>query len=165
MIELGKVQELEVVRMTERGVYLKAKGDKNVESILLPKKQVLENINIGDAIEVFVYRDSEDRLIATINRPLITIGEIALLKVKEITKIGAFLDWGLEKDLFLPFKEQKGKINIGNKYLVALYIDKSNRLCATMKIYNYLSNSSPYSEHDKVKGIIYEIRYGVNTET
>ena len=127
------------------------------ERILLPIKQVKENAGIGDTVEVFVYRDSKDRLIATTNMPKITLHKVALLKVAQVGKYGAFLDWGLEKDLLLPFKEQTGKVSEGDDCLVALYIDKSNRLCATMKVYKYLELESPYKKEEKVEGFVYEL--------
>ena len=155
MIELGKIQKLEVIRQTPIGVYLSSRDDKSSEDILLPKNQVPQELEVGDDIEVFVYNDSEDRKICTVKKPKLTVGELAVLKVVETTKIGAFLDWGLEKDLLLPFKEQEGNVKKGEEYLVALYVDKSNRLCATMKIYNMLSSASPYKKNDRVHGIIY----------
>jgi len=162
MIELGKIQILEVIRQTSIGVYLNAKNEKSKDDILLPKSQVPTDIKIGDDIEVFVYNDSEDRIISTVKKPKIKIGELAVLKVVETTSIGAFLDWGLEKDLLLPFKEQEGEVKKGEEYLVALYVDKSNRLCATMKIYELLSCKSPYKNNDRIHGIIYSFnpQYG-----
>jgi len=157
MIFLGEIQKLKVKRKTSFGVYLTDREGNGKEEVLLPKREVPKDIKVGDAVEVFVYRDSEDRLIATTRRPKLTLGEVGLLKVKDITKIGAFLDWGLEKDLFLPFKEQTSKLEKGNKYLVALYIDKSDRLCATMKIKDFLRTDSPYKENDWVMGTIYSI--------
>lgn len=157
MIELGKIQELEVLRHTSIGVYLNESEDSQSDDILLPRKRVPEGIQEGDKIEVFVYRDSEDRLIATTLKPKILLGEIARLDVVDINKIGAFLDWGLEKDLFLPFKEQTEKISKGKSYFVSLYIDKSDRLCATMKIYNLLTGETPYNINDTVKGKVYNI--------
>lgn len=157
MIELGKVQRLQVIRETEFGLYLNSKNNKTDDDILLPIKQAQEGIKIGDEIEVFVYRDSKDRIIATTNRPKIAVGEVGLLRVVETTRIGAFLDWGLEKDLLLPFKEQIGKVEKGREYLVGLYVDKSNRLCATMKVIRILTSNSPYKVDDKVHGIIYRI--------
>jgi predicted RNA-binding protein (virulence factor B family) len=106
---------------------------------------------------VFLYKDSSDRLIATRREPLLTIGQTAVLKVKEVTKIGAFLDWGLEKDLLLPFHEQTGKVYPGDECIVALYLDKSSRLCATMKVYPYLKKNSPYRVEDQVRGRVYEL--------
>lgn len=157
MIELGKIQKLVVARKADIGVYLKAHDEDNLNEILLPKSQVPKDTKIGDELEVFIYRDSEDRLIATTKKPKVTIGKLAMLKVVEITRIGAFLDWGLEKDLFLPFKEQIGKVVKGKSYMVGIYVDKSDRLCATMKIYNLLKANSPYKTNNKVNGIIYSI--------
>ncbi|MFZ7134234.1 MAG: S1 RNA-binding domain-containing protein [Eubacteriales bacterium] len=157
MIELGKIQKLKVMRKTKIGIYLNAMENTENDDILLPIKQVPQNIGIGDEIEVFVYKDSEDRIIATVKKPRLTIDTLAMLRVVEMTQIGAFLDWGLEKDLFLPFREQLGKIVKGGTYLVGLYVDNSKRLCATMKISNLLSCTSPFKENDRVKGIIYSI--------
>ena len=156
MIELGKVQELEIVRKKEFGVYL-AQDREDEASVLLPKKQVPEGAEIGDKVEVFIYRDSSDSLIATTARPLLQVGETAKLEVKEIAKIGAFLDMGLEKDLLLPFKEQTHPVRKGEKCLVTLYVDKSKRLAATMRVYSHMSSQSPYKENDWVTGTIYEI--------
>lgn len=157
MIELGKSQKLQIVRKTQFGAYLNTRSDKSKDDVLLPKNQVPQDIEVGDEIEVFVYKDSEDRTICTVKKPKLTIGELTALKVVETTNIGAFLDWGLEKDLFLPFREQVGKVITGGSYLVALYIDSSNRLCATMNIYNMLSTESPYKENDRVRGTVYSI--------
>jgi hypothetical protein len=104
-----------------------------------------------------LYKDSKDRLIATTNEPALQVGEVALLKARQVTKIGAFMDWGLEKDLLLPYHEQTTRIVEGKEYLVALYVDKSSRLCATMKVYHYLSTRTPYGMGDTVKGRVYEI--------
>lgn len=156
MIELGKRQQLTVVRMKDFGVYLGEKqGDDT--AVLLPKRQVPEGAGIGDQLEVFTYKDSEDRLIATTGIPKLQVGETAVLKVKEVSKIGAFLDMGLEKDLLLPFKEQNHVVRQGEDCLVALYIDKSMRLAATMRVYAYMSSQSPYAKDDKISGTVYEI--------
>ena len=152
MIELGKVQPLMVVKKTDFGVYLGTEEEK----VLLPAKYVDEDVEIGDSLTVFVYRDSKDRLIATTKEPLIRHGEVRTLTVKEVTQIGAFLDWGLEKDLFLPFKEQTSAVSAGKSYPVALYIDKSSRLCATTRIYKYLGVTDAYKTGDTVKGVAYE---------
>ncbi len=157
MIELGKIQSLKVLRESSVGVYLEAKGCEETDSILLPKKQVPEGLEVDDEIEVFIYRDSEDRLIATTKTPKISMGNLAVLKVVANTKIGAFLDWGLEKDLFLPFNKQVGEVIEGKSYLVGLYTDKENRLCATMKVYELLSTESPYKKDDVVNGTVYKI--------
>ena len=141
-----------VVKKVEFGVYLGTDDDK----VLLPGKQVPEGIEIGDPIEVFIYKDSQDRLIATTAEPKITLGEVKALTVADTGRIGAFLDWGLEKDLLLPFREQTAKLKKGEECLVGLYVDKSGRLCATMKVYEMLRKDSPYKKDDKVQGIIYE---------
>lgn len=154
-MELGKKQALIIQKQVEFGVYLGEEGAEE-EQVLLPRKQVPEGAEIGDSIEVFLYKDSKDRLIATTNEPRLELGQIAELKVAQVGKIGAFLDWGLEKELLLPFKEQTAKVREGDSCLVALYIDKSSRLCATMNVYPYLRTDSPYQKDDWVKGRIYE---------
>lgn len=156
MIALGEIQTLTIVKKVDFGVYLADKASPE-EKILLPAKQVPQDAGLGSEVEVFVYRDSKDRPIATTNRPRLTLGGIAKLRVAQMGKNGAFLDWGLEKDLLLPFKEQIGQVREGGEYLAALYIDKSNRLCATMHIYPYLRQDSPYGKDDKVTGTVYEI--------
>lgn len=151
-MQLGKKQVLTVVKEVDFGVYLGSEA----ERVLLPKKQVPEGIEIGDPVEVFLYKDSDDRLIATTNTPKLQLDEVALLEVVDVGKFGAFLNWGLEKDLFLPFKEQTTKVAPGDQCLVTLYIDKSSRLCASMKVYELLRKDSPYVKDDQVSGIIYE---------
>lgn len=153
MMKIGKKQVLTVVKKVDFGVYLGS----DAEKVLLPKKQVPEGIELGDPVEVFLYKDSDDRLIATTNEPKVELGELAVLKVADTNKFGAFLDWGLEKDLFLPFKQQTTKVQKGDQCLVTLYVDKSERLCATMRIYDLLRKDSPYQKDDEVQGIIYEI--------
>jgi predicted RNA-binding protein (virulence factor B family) len=156
MIELGKVQELEILREKDFGVYVgENAGDE--ASVLLPKKQVPEGAKVGDRIQVFIYKDSSDRLIATTAAPKLQVGETAMLEVKDVAKIGAFLDMGLEKDLLLPFKEQTHPVRKGERCLVTLYVDKSRRLAATMRVYSHMSNQSPYKADDWVNGTVYEI--------
>lgn len=158
MLKLGEKQTLEIMKKVEFGVYLKHPSDETGEErVLLPVKQVPANAKIGDQIEVFLYKDSKDRLIATTNTPLLMMNEVKVLKVAQVGKMGAFLDWGLEKDLFLPFREQTRKVRESEECLVALYIDKSSRLCATMKVYHYLSQDSSYKKDDRVEGVVYEI--------
>lgn len=156
MIKLGEVQTLQVIKTSDFGVYLGETANSE-NKVLLPKNQVPMDIKIGEEIKVFIYKDSEDRIIATTTIPELTLGKIALLRVKEVTTIGAFLDWGLAKDLLLPFKEQTARVHMGEDVLVALYIDKSDRLCASMKVYDYLDLDSPYKKEDRVIGIVYEI--------
>lgn len=157
MFQLGRKQKLIVVKTVEFGVYLGEDQNASMdERVLLPKKQVPENCNIGDTIEVFLYKDSKDRLIATTNMPKLMVGEVGFLTVSQVTKIGAFLDWGLEKDILLPYKEQTRKVREGEDILVALYIDKSSRLAATMNVYEYLRKDSNYQKDDMVTGMIYQ---------
>lgn len=156
MFKLGEKQKLTIVDKKEFGVYL-ADGNKSEDKVLLPIKQVPAGVSLKDAVEVFLYRDSQDRIIATTNTPKLKLHEIAKLDVKEVGKIGAFLDWGLEKDLFLPFKEQTAPVKKGDKVLVTLYIDKSSRLCASMKVYPYLKKAVGIKKDDQVKGTVYEI--------
>ncbi len=152
-MRLGEKQVLTVVKVVDFGVYL----GNDEERVLLPKKQVPEGIEAGDPVEVFLYKDSSDRMIATTNEPKITLGQLAVLEVADVGRIGAFLDWGLEKDLLLPFKEQTVKVEKGDRCLVSLYVDKSGRLCATMKVYPLLQTDSPYKKNDMVRGTVYEI--------
>lgn len=157
MIHLGEKQELVIVKKVEFGVYLAVSFEDAAEHVLLPVKQVPDNKNVGDKLEVFIYRDSKDRMIATTHEPKLCMGQAAELKVAQVGKFGAFLDWGLEKDLLLPFKEQRGKVKQGDMVLVSLYIDKSNRLCATMNVYENLRTDSPYKAEDRVHGRVYEL--------
>ena len=163
MLNLGTTQNLKVIKKVDFGVYLAdpsfESGDKvpSEEKVLLPKSQIEKEVSVGDEIRVFLYKDSKDRLIATVRTPYIKLHEVGKLRVASVTGIGAFLDWGLEKDLFLPFHEQTKKVREGEDCLVALYLDKSHRLCATMKVYHYLSNRAPYGIGDEVTGRIYEI--------
>lgn len=158
MLKLGEKQTLEIMKKVEFGVYLKHSEDTaGEERVLLPAKQVPTGMGVGDSIEVFLYKDSKDRLIATTKTPLLMMNEVKVLKVAQVGKMGAFLDWGLEKDLFLPFREQTRKVREGEECLVTLYVDKSSRLCASMKVYHYLSQSSPYKKDDRVEGVVYEI--------
>ena len=156
MIELGKIQTLTVLREKAFGVYLGHQQDAE-HAVLLPRKQVPEGTKTGDELSVFVYKDSEDRMIATTGTPKLQVGETAVLEVKDVAKIGAFLDMGLEKDLLLPFKEQNHRVVKGEKCLVALYIDKSGRLAGSMNVYPYMRADSEYKKDDRVTGIVYEI--------
>ena len=164
-IEIGITQKLTVVRTAEFGVYLGLPGEDPEEAVLLPKKQVPESAHIGSEITVFVYRDSEDRIIATTNIPLVKRGQFGYLKVKGVTKVGAFLDWGLEKDLFMPFKEQEEPVRAGDKVMVYVYLDKSGRLCASGKLYARLKSAGyrEFKDNDDFTGVVYrtEKEHGV----
>ena len=155
-MRLGEYQELYYKKKVDFGVYL-AETMTDDAQVLLPMKQVPENARMGEKIRVFLYKDSRDRLIATTNDPKLTLGGYAPLVVREVGKIGAFLDWGLEKDLFLPYKEMVGRVEQGDEVLVTLYIDKSSRLCASMRgLYDLLDKDSPYHKGDTVTGRVYE---------
>ena len=155
-MKLGEYQELYYKKKVDFGVYL-AETMTDDAQVLLPMKQVPENARMGEKIRVFLYKDSRDRLIATTNDPKLTLGGYAPLVVREVGKIGAFLDWGLEKDLFLPYKEMVGRVEQGDEVLVTLYIDKSSRLCASMRgLYDLLDKDSPYHKGDTVTGRVYE---------
>ena len=155
MFLLGKTQTLLVDHFADAGAYLRETEGK--ETVLLPVRQVPEGTKEGDLVTVFLYRDSEDRPIATTIRPAIQLGELALLKVKALSPIGAFLDWGLSKDLFLPFKETSGELKVGQEILVTLYLDRSERLAASMRIDKMLRSDPPYEKNDKVSGRVYAL--------
>ncbi|MDE6621754.1 MAG: S1 RNA-binding domain-containing protein [Lachnospiraceae bacterium] len=159
MLELGKIQSLIIVKELDFGVYLGETCSASVDDrVLLPKKQVPQGSRIGDTIEVFLYKDSKDRMIATTNKPKLCLGGVGKLRVSQVTKIGAFLDWGLEKDVLLPYKEQTAKVKEGDVVLAAIYVDKSSRLAATMRVYRYLKRGSDYGKDAIVHGTVYEIR-------
>lgn len=159
-MKLGEIQKLKIEKKVEFGVYLSDGTDR----VLLPKKQVPENYKIGDEVTAFIYKDSKDRLIATTNTPKLTLGQYGLLTVSQVNKVGAFMDWGLEKDLFLPFKEMTRQPQEGDEILVRVYIDKSERLCASMKgIYDMLSKKPPYQVGDEVEARIYEFGHDFGT--
>lgn len=157
MIRLGETQELVIVKKVAFGVYLSVSAEDADNRVLLPAKQVPEGAETGDSLTVFVYRDSQDRMIATTREPGLRMGQVAELRVAQVSGIGAFLDWGLEKDLLLPFKQQRGKVRQGDNVLVSLYVDKSGRLCATMNVYESLRTDSPYKPEDRVTGRVYEL--------
>ena len=163
MFRLGEYQNLKVIKKTDFGVYL-AEEENAKERVLLPIKQVPKDISLGAELDVFLYRDSKDRMIATTNKPLVTVGTLAVLSVKEVSKIGAFLDWGLEKDLFLPYHEMTTRLKEKDEILVTAYVDKSGRLCATMKkLYALLRQDAPYQAGDEVTGRIYEFGHDFGT--
>ncbi len=157
MLQVGTKQNLIVIKKVDFGVYLSENRQKDGERVLLPGKMVPAGLKEGDEIQVFLYKDSEDRLIATTKQPALMLDEFAPLKVVSVNKLGAFLDWGLEKDLFLPYKEQTARVKEGDVVLVRLYVDKSQRLCASMKgLYELLAMDSSYNKEDIVSGRVYE---------
>ncbi|MBO4651996.1 MAG: RNA-binding protein [Lachnospiraceae bacterium] len=171
MIQLGRTQQLKIDSLQPHGAYLVDAGaelsplpaaydgidlEVKAERILLPTNQ-LEGEQVGDLVQVFVYLDSEDRPIATKQMPKAELGLTALLTVKQVNRNGAFLDWGLPKDLLLPYREQTRPVGEGDSVLVAVYIDKSVRPCATMKLYPYLRTDSTHKKDDRVTGRVYEV--------
>ena len=165
-MKLGTWNVLRIDRIKDVGAYLTdgkgLEGDPSVMDVLLPTRQIPEGLEMGDNLEVFLYRDSEDRVIATTITPYIKLGEIKRLKVKSVSDIGAFLDWGLSRDLFLPFKEQTVKVQQERFYPVRLYIDKTNRLAASMKIADALKSeediTSIFKKGDHVEGVVYNVK-------
>lgn len=153
-LRLGQMNKLKVVRRADFGLYLGG----GPEDILLPNRYVPNGIEIGDEIEVFVYLDSEERLVATTETPLAQVGDFAWLQVAWVNNYGAFLDWGLMKDLFVPFREQKMKMQKGKSYLVHLHIDEETyRIVASAKVERYLStNYPPYHGGDEVSLLIWQ---------
>ncbi|WP_452601202.1 CvfB family protein [Pontimicrobium sp. MEBiC06410] len=153
MINIGQYNTLEILRDTEPGLFL---GDADENEVLLPNRYVPEHFEIGDTIEVFIYLDNEERIIATTDAPYITVGEFAVLRCNDVTKHGAFLDWGLVKELFCPFKEQVFPMKKGGWYLVHCYMDeKTERLVASSKTNRFLNNAElTVSEFDTVDIIV-----------
>lgn len=153
MIKVGEFNTMRVIRAVDFGVFL----DDGKEGILLPKRFVPAGLKVGDELEVFVYHDSEDRLITTTQKPLGTVGDIVALKAVSATKQGAFLDWGLMKDLFVPKSKQLGTMRVGGIYIVRIYIDEqTGRVAATEKIESFLSNEDlDLKEKDAVDLLVY----------
>lgn len=152
MLKLGEYNTLEVVRERDQGVYL---GDDDGNEVLLPNKYVPDEFKIRDLLKVFLYLDSGERIVATTLEPYVQVNSFGYLKCTNVSDIGAFLDWGLEKDLFVPFKEQASKMRVGSWYLVYVYLDeKTNRLVASSKTNAFLDNSlvllSSYDEVDLI---------------
>ena len=155
MLKIGEKQELIIIKQVDFGVYLAEKQGSD-DKVLLPGKQVPEGAKLGDKLTVFLYKDSDDRLIATTKTPKLMLGDVNMLTVTDVGKIGAFMDWGLEKDVLLPFREQTRKVKKGESVLCALYVDKSGRLAVTMNVYEFLRTDSPYHKEDRVRGTVYE---------
>ena len=154
-IELGKFNRLEVVKEVDFGMYLDG-GDEG--EILLPARYVPEGCQIGDILNVFLYLDNEERLIATTLTPLVQVGEFACLEVSWVNQFGAFLNWGLMKDLFVPFSEQKMKMQVGKKYIVHAHLDdESYRIVASAKVDRYLSKEkAEYQPGEEVNILIWQ---------
>ena len=155
-MNLGTIENLKIRKIVDIGAYL---IDENNNKVLLPKKQIPKGANVGDIVEVFIYKDSKGRLISTTKKPFLTLGNIAKLTVKDINDVGAFLNIGLERDLLLPYSEQTKNVSIGDKIDVIMYLDKSNRLCASM-----YTNNKDFTKRIKNKDIR-TLEYEQNAET
>ena len=158
MINIGNYNILEVKREKDFGYYLSDGGKLDV---LLPKSMTEgKNISVGDKLEVFVYRDSKDRPIATFKKPLVKVGEVGYLKVVFQTDFGAFVDFGLDTDIFVPIKEQRFKLHTGSKYLFYVYLDKTDRLAATTEVDDYILNALEEGKEYKVGDEVVAQVYG-----
>ena len=159
LIKIGDFNRLKVLRKLDFGYYLGDANDNTSNDILLPSKSTLgTELNIGEEVEAFIYKDSNDRLISTLRKPLAKVGELAYLKVVSTTGIGSFVDFGLEKDILVPFKEKLYPLQIGECYLFYIYIDKTGRIAATTYIDRYLQTADKYKVGDAVKGTVYGIQ-------
>jgi uncharacterized protein len=159
MINIGDINKLKVVRRAEFGYYLDAETGNTSDDVLLPMKSTLgRGLNIDDEVEAFIYRDSSDRLISTLKRPLAKVGDLAYLKVIDMTTIGSFVEIGLERDVLVPFKEENYKLETGRKYLFYIYLDKTGRIAATTFIDKYLYETDSYAIDDEVEGTVYGIQ-------
>lgn len=154
-IELGRFNHLEIVKEVDFGLYLDG-GEEGL--ILLPSRYVPYTYEIGQKIDVFVYLDNEERLIATTLKPYVQVGEFACLQVAWVNKFGAFLDWGLMKDLFCPFREQRRKMEVGHRYIIHAHVDEDSfRIMASAKVENFLSKEMPpYAPEDEVDLMIWQ---------
>ena len=146
---------MKIIKESKIGIFLEAENTSSEMSVLLPTSEVGEELKIRDIIDVFVYKDTKDRLTATFITPFAQVGELAYLEVVDNTKIGAFLKWGLSKDVLLPIKEQTCNLKRGKKYLVKIYLDKSKRICASMKIELELEVGENFSVGEMVEGVVY----------
>ncbi|MFT5871904.1 MAG: putative RNA-binding protein (virulence factor B family) [Clostridium sp.] len=159
MINIGDINNLKVVRRAEFGYYLGAGTEDTSDDILLPMKSTVGRaLSIDEEVEAFIYRDSSDRLIATLKKPLAKVGDLAYLKVVDMTTIGSFVEIGLERDILVPFKEENYSLETGRKYLFYIYLDKTGRLAATTFIDRYLYETDSYEIDDEVEGTVYGIQ-------
>jgi predicted RNA-binding protein (virulence factor B family) len=155
---LGRCNLLRIARIRHSAVYLESKDGQPGEYVALPAGQLPQGAREGDELEVFVYRDAGDSLAATVRKPAAQVGQLAYLKVVETTEAGAYLDWGLDFDLFLPLSEQKYRVRTGRSYLVAVTTGRNGRLIATTDIYKYLKAAGSYQKNDQVTGTVYSVR-------
>lgn len=155
MIEIGNFNKLEIVRTSDIGYYLEGHGKTTSEDILLPRKSAVGEFSIGDEVEVFIYRDSKDRIIATMKQPKATVGQVQYLEVVDKSKVGYFISIGLERDVLVPFKEISYDLEVGKSYLFYIYLDKTDRIAATTKVDKHLHHTTTYNIGDEVEGTIY----------
>lgn len=155
---IGQYKKLRIAKIRPSGVYLEAGEAGPGDTVLLPAGQLPEGAKEGDDLEVFIYRDSLGHLAATVKKPAAQLGGLAYLKVVETTEAGAYLDWGLDFDLFLPLSEQKYRVQAGKSYLVAVETGRNGRLIATTDIYKYLKPAESFNKNDQVTGTVYSIR-------
>lgn len=159
MIKIGKRQKMRVNNISSIGAYLDGGTGDISDNILLPNNELEDmELNPGDELNVFIYRDSEDRLIATLKQSKAVIGTMARLEVVDLMPQGAFLDWGLDKDLFLPANQMEGIIAQGDHVLVGIYEDTSGRPTATMNVYKFLLPTFTFEENDRITGTVYRVQ-------
>lgn len=156
MLKIGHYQDLKIKRFSVVGAYLTPLENEDIE-VLLPKKYLQEDFKEGLVLHVFIYRASKDQLVATLEKPKAILGELAYLEVVSVSQQGAFLAWGLDKDLFLPFREQTCEVKEGKKYLIAIYLNKSDRICATMNVSKCLQETSHYEVGQWLEGVVYSL--------
>lgn len=154
MADLGKINSLTIVKKTDFGYFL---DGGSMGEILLPKRYMTTDMRIGEPIEVIVFLDGEERYVATTEKPLATVGQVGYLKVKSVEKVGAFLDWGVSKELLVPFSEHKVKMEVGKSYVVYLYVDKiTDRITGSMRLERFLQKNAPtFKEGDKVQILVW----------
>ncbi len=155
MIEIGKINALKVVRDCEFGLYLDGKTERSADDILIPTKSIRGEVKIDDTVDVFIYRDSKDRVIATMKEVKAQVGELAYLEVVDKSAIGAFVNIGLERDVLVPFKEMVYDLEVGKSYLFYLYLDKTDRIAASTKVDRYLNNTNSYPIGEEIEGTVY----------
>lgn len=156
LIHIGDYNKLKIARKADFGYFLDAGTSRTSDDILLPNNSTLNaELNIGDEVEAFIYRDSKDRPVATLKKPLAKVGDLAYLKVVTTSQIGSFIDFGLERDILVPFKEKLYPLQNGKSYLFYIYLDKTGRIAATTDIERYLDIADKYAAGDTVKGTVY----------
>lgn len=163
MIEIGKLNTLKVVRTSEFGYYLEGQGKTTSDDILLPKKSAVGEIQVGEEVEVFIYRDSKDRIIATMKMPKAMVGDVAYLEVVDKSRIGYFISIGLERDVLVPFKEISYDLEVGKSYLFYIYLDKTGRIAATTRVDSHLHDTTTYNIGEEVEGVVYGAHANGNT--